>query len=217
MQRKDIFNQESLLNAIDLLLPQAEHYKEILKIHREQLKLQKDIIDLGCGTGNLTIQYLSDGKNVTAVDIAQKSLEILKRKAKNLKIYRGDITNLYFIEDDTYDGASAMIVSHLVKDYHKHIEEVYRILKPKGKFVITARTAQGNPEIIVDIVRESVQYDENFLILRDQLLRTATERSPSLYSTKDAIKTLEEKGFRNIKEFDNKSREVMYTLTAEKL
>ena len=41
-------------------------------------------LDIGCGTGNLTLKYLKQGYQVTAVDIAPEMLEILRAKAGNV-------------------------------------------------------------------------------------------------------------------------------------
>src|SRR6476646_7266147 len=39
------------------------------------------VLDLGAGTGNVTLKLLERGCQVTAVDVSAASLEILKRKA----------------------------------------------------------------------------------------------------------------------------------------
>jgi ubiquinone/menaquinone biosynthesis C-methylase UbiE len=229
-QLNDAFNQDDLLNAVDEIFPLSEHYKEILKIHLQELHSCNNIVDLGCGTGILTLKYLEDGKVVTAIDIAQKSLSRLKHKAaklnlsKNLTIIKEDITKLKSIKDGTFDGVSSMIAAHLVDNYEDHIKECYRVLRASGRFIITARARGQDQETIVKIVENSListgefeKYKKEFLILRDKLLRTANYRSKSLLSTNEAINVLEMAGFKNIKELFNKTQGVMYSLVAEKI
>ncbi len=222
---KNIFHQKTFLEIYDLILPQTEFYAEILKIHREKMNHHRNVADLACGTGNLTILYLEDGKNVTAIDISDESITRLSKKVENTKLtlHTGDITNLDFISNNTFDGASSMIAAHLIDNYTKHIEEAYRIIKPSGKFIITARALNGNPENIVEIIKESLiasnQYDKlekEFIILRDNLLRTTNKKSKSLYTAGEAAIFLKNAGFMNIKSYNNKSKGVMYTLVGEK-
>jgi ubiquinone/menaquinone biosynthesis C-methylase UbiE len=228
-QLNETFNQDDLLNAVDIIFPLSEHYKEILKIHLQELNHCKNIADLGCGTGILTLEYLKKGKNVAGVDISSKSLSWLEDKAKklnlsnNLIIIEEDITNLKSIKNNRFEGVSSMIAAHLVDNYRNHVSECYRILKPNGLFVITARAKGQDQEKIVKIVESSLiasgkfeQLKKEFVILRDKLLRTAKDRSKSLLSANEAISILEDIGFRNIKELPNKTQGVMYSLVAEK-
>lgn len=223
---KDTFNQKELLTAVDKIFPLAKHYSRILEIHLDELQNCENIIDLGCGTGILTIKYLENNQSVTAIDLAEESLSVLKQKGKKfpkLKILKSDMCDLKEFEKESFDGASSMIASHLVDNYRKHISEVYRILKSKGKFIITARCAGQDQEKIIEIVKKSLldankleEYHKEFVILRDQLLSTARKRSKSLFSTEEAKLILQNAGFRNIKEFKNESEDVMYSLSAEK-
>ncbi len=223
------FNYQDLLNAVDNIFPLSEHYKEILKVHLSVLKDCKRVVDLGCGTGILTIEYLKEGKLVTGVDISVNSLKILREKARklfvfdNLVLVKADMTNLDQIKDNSFDGASSMIAAHLVKNYKDFIYEIYRILENGGKFIITARCKNQDQEKIIQIVKNSLleinkfeEYEKDFIVLRDKLLKTAKERSYSLLTIDEAKEILFNVGFRNIQEMSNKSQGVMYSLFAEK-
>lgn len=223
----NIFNQTSLLLAIDKILPLSEHYKEILKIHIQTLKQCENIVDLACGTGILTLKYLKEGKFVTAVDISEESLNLLENKTKkfkNLKIIKANITDLDFIPNGNFDGVSVMIASHLIDDFRKHIQECFRILEPNGCFVITARIANQDQRKIVKIVKNSLvslgkfqKLKNDFKIVKNQLLETADTRSKSFYSTDDVLNILKDSGFQNIRKMENKTEGVMYTFIAKKL
>ncbi|MCH7873152.1 MAG: class I SAM-dependent methyltransferase, partial [Planctomycetes bacterium] len=81
---KDLFEQPALLRAYDRILPVAKHYRDVLGIHLRELAPCNEIIDLGCGTGIPTIDFLKAGKRVTAVDISTASLRLLRKKTAAL-------------------------------------------------------------------------------------------------------------------------------------
>ncbi len=161
-KRGEIFNETDLLKAIDRILPLSEHYEEIVNIHLDALQECECVADLACGTGILTLRYLEQGKKVTGVDISKRSLEILRKKVinseegKNLELLEADITHLECIPDNTFDGVSVMIASHLISDFERHIEECSRILIRGGRLVITARKADQDQKKIVEIVKRSL-------------------------------------------------------------
>lgn len=225
----DLFDQQAILLAYDQILPLAKHYQSILQNHLEALVCCDEVIDLACGTGIATIKFLGSGKSVTAVDISVASLKILKKKAddlnyhKKLKIINADTTNLNMINDCQYDGASSMIAAHLIPNFDLHIHESFRVIKPGGIFVITARVNGGNQELLVESTRKSLidlnkyqNLSKEFDILAKSLLMTATKRSCSLKSEKEAVAILKGYGFSNIKSIPNKTLGVMYTLVAQK-
>jgi ubiquinone/menaquinone biosynthesis C-methylase UbiE len=223
-----VFEDTNFLEVYDIILPLAAHYKRIMAIHQDQLKDCKSIADLGCGTGNLTIAYIRSGKKVTAIDASAKSLKILKGKIKKLpkhkkvKIIKGDVSHLKKTKSHKFHGVSSMIAAHLLEDFQGHIEESYRILKPGGEFVITARQAGGNQVEIANIVKNSLQkigkfakYKTEYLILKNRLLCTADDRSLSLLSTDDVRVIMHQVGFEKITQHKNLSRGVMYTFSAK--
>jgi len=225
----NIFDQDDLLNAYDQVLSLARHYQNVLSIHLGQLAPCDEIIDLGCGTGIPTIELLKAGKRVTGVDISSKSLNVLKDKAikhgysDRLTLLQADVTNLAPVPNDRFDGASSMIVAHLLEDYEEHVRETYRVLKPNGRFVITARGIGGDPERLVESVRGSLEalgeyehLERSFSILAKKLLRTANMRSHALISAQEAQTMLRNVGFNNIQKIENETLGVMYSLCAHK-
>ena len=226
----NIFEQDDLLKAYDRILLKAKHYQSVISIHQRELRDCRNVIDLGCGTGNPTMELLRNKTCVTAVDLSQKSLDILKGKATNdgcgneLSTLCADITNLtQEIPSESFDGANSSIVAHLLNDYKKHAEESYRVLKPGGKFVITARCAGQEQERLVESVRESLvendifkEFRTDFELIRDNLLLTAGDRSSSLFSPEDALALLTTVGFSCVEEISNETIGVMYSLVAQK-
>lgn len=102
---------------------------------------RKDIkvLEVGSGTG-ANLWYLArEGFDVTGIDGSSvgviKSAGRLKEEALEAKVMVGDIINLPFV-DNTFDCVidNECIYSNSYKDSKKIINEICRVLKPKGKF-----------------------------------------------------------------------------------
>jgi len=106
----------------------------------------KKILDVGAGTGRLSVYLENRGAEVTALDASEKMLEMLKRKNKNIKTVVGEAENLPF-GDNFFDVvAAAFLIVHL-KDPAKFFDEAYRVLKDNGIFVVT-NINQKNPPLV---------------------------------------------------------------------
>lgn len=201
-----------------------------MNVHLRALVKCKHIVDLGCGTGIPTIEFLKRGQRVTAVDISQKSLDVLRRKAEaagcadRLTIVHADIMDLSDIPDRSFDGASSMIVAHLLKHPERHIRECARLLTANGVFVITARIADSSPEALVESTLRSIRTRDDFdslandfQIVANKLLRTAHKRSTCLVHGVDYVPMLRNAGFQRILQHENRTMGNMATFEAQRV
>lgn len=95
--------------------------------------------DIGAGTGFITEGLIERNINVIAVDQSAEMLNLLKEKFsyyKNLKCIQGVGENIP-IEGNSVDYVFANMFLHHVENPSTVIQEMYRILKPGGKLVIT--------------------------------------------------------------------------------
>ncbi|CDG56428.1 FIG00471707: hypothetical protein [Campylobacter coli 76339] len=83
------YNQK--LNSI-----QEQSFKELEKLNINFK--DKDIIDIGCGTGVWTLHLAQNAKEITALDNAKAMLEILKEDAKKLQLTNIKYENCTFTE-----------------------------------------------------------------------------------------------------------------------
>ncbi|EAK0878283.1 class I SAM-dependent methyltransferase [Campylobacter coli] len=83
------YNQK--LNSI-----QEQSFKELEKLNISFK--DKDIIDIGCGTGVWTLHLAQNAKEITALDNAKAMLEILKEDAKKLQLTNIKYENYTFTE-----------------------------------------------------------------------------------------------------------------------
>lgn len=100
------------------------------------------VIDLGCGSGRNMIT----NKNIkyTGIDFSLKQLEKAKEYLKDnqmkAKLIKSEVSNLKEIKDNTFDYGLFIAALHCIETPEKRkksLEELYRVLKPKAKALIT--------------------------------------------------------------------------------
>lgn len=105
----------------------------------KEAKAEK-ILDLGCGSGWLSIYLAREGFQVTGVDIADHALELAQMWAKSedlsIKFDVGDLADMKYTEN-AFDGIVAnSIFEHLTYDLAlSTMITLQSILKPGGKFI----------------------------------------------------------------------------------
>ena len=108
------------------------------KIISRLVKSEHKVLEIGSGTGLYTLPLIKTGAKITASDISNESLKILKRTFKHLKNINllceiADIENLPF-DNDSFDViASAGSLSYGLAQ--KVDSEIRRVLKPNGLFI----------------------------------------------------------------------------------
>jgi ubiquinone/menaquinone biosynthesis C-methylase UbiE len=102
----------------------------------EQNKLAADI---GAGTGFVTEGLIEKGLSVIAVDQSETMLAEMKSKFANFEgiEYRVGEAESLPIVDETVDYVFANMYLHHVESPLQAIKEAVRILKPRGKLIIT--------------------------------------------------------------------------------
>ena len=90
INKKFFWDNEFYVNE-NTLIPRPDTevvVDEILKLTKHKNKI--NILDIGIGSGCILLTILKERKNFygTGIDISQKSLDISKINAKNLKVYR---------------------------------------------------------------------------------------------------------------------------------
>jgi len=106
-----------------------------------RIEPQHEILDLACGTGDITFmlaEKLTHGR-VIGVDISAAMLEIARQKKrqlglKTIEFESGDIMHLAFSES-CFDRITVGYGLRNVPDLSKLLEEIFRLLKPGGRFL----------------------------------------------------------------------------------
>lgn len=134
-------------------------------LQKDQSKMST-ILDLGCGTGNITIPLSKMGYEMTGVDLSEDMLSIADTKAfdqkQNIKWIHGDMTE--FKVKKSYDGIISCCdcINYILetKDLLKVFQNVYMSLKEGGVFTFDIHA----PYRIKEIYR-----DETFTYTSDEL------------------------------------------------
>lgn len=106
----------------------------------------KKILDVGAGTGRLALRLAKVGAEVTALDVSEEMLKKLKIKNHNLKTIVGEAEDLPF-ENESFDIVVATFLIVHLKDLRRFFDEVYRVLKPGGLFLVTNINQRKAPAI----------------------------------------------------------------------
>ncbi len=136
------FNERA--NEYDRTLGDQKRHLEMLDlaVQMSKVKDREHVLDIGCGTGLLSLKFLQAANcTVSCIDLAHDMLNICKNRlgelnlASRVTIKQGDIADLEF-EDSTFDIVASTVTLHHLKDKQPAINKIYRILKPKGRFVL---------------------------------------------------------------------------------
>ncbi|RPI17629.1 MAG: class I SAM-dependent methyltransferase [Ignavibacteriae bacterium] len=106
------------------------------------LEVDSKILDLACGHGRITIELAKRGFNMTGLDLTKYFLNIAQTDAEieglNISWVNSDMRKIPF--ENEFDAVINMFSAfgYLENDEEdeKVIKEVYKSLKPKGKFLI---------------------------------------------------------------------------------
>ncbi|NJD99641.1 class I SAM-dependent methyltransferase [Thermococcus sp. LS1] len=90
-------------------------------------------LDLGCGTGNYTLELKKRGFDVIGLDASEGMLEIAR--AKGLNCIKGDAYSLPF-PDESFDLVLSVTMFEFIHKPEQVISEIHRVLKPGGEVLI---------------------------------------------------------------------------------
>ena len=129
--------------AYDVVLPELANYAAAVNDHLTRLSPGegKKILDLGAGTGNLTLRLLEAGARVTAVDRNAAMLERLNEKCaqyeSRLVVLERDAGDLSPLESQSFDAINILLVLFAAEQPALVIREAWRVLRPGGCLVVT--------------------------------------------------------------------------------
>lgn len=118
---------------------------QIVKNELINIKNLGKVLELACGNGAYTNVIINNAKSIVATDISKdmvKASKIRFKDYKNIKVEKADSLNLVY-KDESFDTVFLANLLHIVSDYEKVVEEVYRVLKPNGKIVVLDFTTFG--------------------------------------------------------------------------
>jgi trans-aconitate methyltransferase len=109
------------------------------------------ILDLGCGSGQLTAKIAESGADVTGLDRSAEMIAEARRNFPSLTFETGDAAS--FVVDAPIDAVFSNAALHWVKDADGAAASVARALRTGGRLVLEMG-GKGNTQEVMDAVRE---------------------------------------------------------------
>ncbi len=144
---------------------QLEYAATMHYIHRFAAPGAK-VLEVGAGTGRYSLALAREGMDVTAVELVESNLAVLKKNCEGIegiRAYQGDATDLSRFGDGAFDVTLVLgPLYHLFEkeDVHKAIDEAIRVTRKGGTVLfafisvfgimyanyLTGRWAEGQEE-----------------------------------------------------------------------
>lgn len=127
------WNKDELLKRIK----SGNTYHFLKKITQRYVPQGGRILEGGCGTGQVVYALGTCGYEVSGVDFAPATVEMVKSLVPDLCINLGDVRHLDF-PDASFDGYWSLgVIEHFWDGFSPITQEAYRVLKPGGMLFIS--------------------------------------------------------------------------------
>ncbi|MBO1217480.1 methyltransferase domain-containing protein [Staphylococcus nepalensis] len=126
--KKDYWNPELYDNNHSFVSDYGSSLIELLKPDSNET-----ILDLGCGTGDLANQIYKHTPNVVGIDKSYQMINQARKKYPCIPFAVKDIT--HFDSLQSFDAVFSNATIHWIKQPEKALENIYKYLKPGGRFV----------------------------------------------------------------------------------
>ena len=98
-------------------------------------------LDVGCGTGNYTIEISKNDFEIVGIEPSEKMLSEAKTKNQKINWVQGVAENIPF-ENESFDAVMATLTIHHWQNLEKGFSEIFRVLKKGGTFLIFTSTSE---------------------------------------------------------------------------
>ena len=106
----------------------------------------KKVLDVGCGTGRIIKALTEKEAIVTGVDLSPEMILVAKKKFPKIEFAEADAEKLPFKDEEFDVVVASFLIVHL-KTLQKAFDEIYRVIKPGGFFVVTNINQRKAPKL----------------------------------------------------------------------
>ena len=126
-----------------------DKFKQVLTA-RANIRPGMEVLDLGCGTGTLTILVKESypSASITGIDGDPDVLKMARDKSRGLNIQwdEGLAFSLPYLDESFDRVVTSLVIHHLVtQDKYRAFQEIYRVLKPNGELYVLDFGAPHTP------------------------------------------------------------------------
>lgn len=137
--KSEVFWDKMSSNYDNQVKKYQQTYTDTIERTRKYLKKDDIVLDFACGTGRTTLQISGFVKEIHAIDISQRMIDIAEEKAEkngigNIKLYKTDVFNEDF-ERSSFDVVLAVNILYFLENAPENISRIYELLKPGGLFI----------------------------------------------------------------------------------
>ena len=118
-------------------------------------KKNERILDIGCGTGNLTAEIAALCGEITGVDSSPQMIEQARLNYPQIDFQLIDVRELPF--EALYDALFSNAALHWIRDAECAANAMVRALKPRGRMVLEFG-GKGNIAIVLDAAYRALEF-----------------------------------------------------------
>lgn len=125
------------------------------KYTKKYLKDSDIVLDYGCGTGTTSCELANHVKEIHAIDISLKMIDIAKEKAvvgkvENINFLQTDIFDKRY-NNESYDKIMAFNMLHTVSNPQDVTKRIYELLKSEGLFISITPCLRDKMSFLVNL------------------------------------------------------------------
>jgi ubiquinone/menaquinone biosynthesis C-methylase UbiE len=150
--------------SYDRILSELPFYQEVVERHHAAMSNPaiSTVIDIGAGTGSVTVRLLGAGKRVTAVDVNRAMLEKMDSKREagwgdRLTTIEDTAERLPHLRNGAFDGVTVLLAFFDMDDPIAALAEAQRVLKIGGTIVVTEPRANFNVVELMTAAEEALR------------------------------------------------------------
>lgn len=165
--------------------------------YREYFEKTGKCLDLGCGIGQYSKRLMEYGYQVISSDISDIALNEVKKFNPNIE--KLDMSKPLKYTDNSFDLVFSSLAIHYFSEEitTQLVNEIYRILKPGGKFIGSVNGLEG-----YNAIKDSaVKLEDNFYLNKDKYIHLFDDNELRKYFNKFEILKVEK---REVERFGHK-------------
>jgi len=131
---------ESLAEMYDKV-SKYQYINGVALVNKLNISSRHKVLDIGCGTGCLTLKLAGKVDHITGIDLSLQKIEVARRKLTqmnpgNVTFELGSSDDIGRYGENVFDVVYLNAVFHWINDKEEALDNIYRALKPGGKLGI---------------------------------------------------------------------------------